>query len=206
MLSPLGIEEPTSRRVAGALLRVESSLPPPPPEPTLSRQILTFMARRPKLAGAVDEERQHLLAKADDDDEAQEKGMTAFLLKFAEGLEETGDSRMFISAFTIGISYFLGGLIPLVSAAMDVCSLTANKVVTAAVLLLQEGTARLVVVDRHHPRHFDHFRLVQDLLHRRAGRLPRLLCWCCLYSSRRWCRRSCFLRVRRVSPFHETRH
>ncbi len=36
-------------------------------------------------------------------------GTTAFLMKFGEGMEEVPQRRLMISAFTIGISYFLGG-------------------------------------------------------------------------------------------------
>ncbi|EMD36943.1 hypothetical protein CERSUDRAFT_114852 [Gelatoporia subvermispora B] len=40
-------------------------------------------------------------------------GLTAFLLKFGEGLEEIPSRRMYISALTIGMGYLIGGLIPL---------------------------------------------------------------------------------------------
>ena len=40
-------------------------------------------------------------------------GLTAFLLKFGEGLEEVTTRRMYVSAFTIGMGYLLGGFIPL---------------------------------------------------------------------------------------------
>ncbi|KIK52129.1 hypothetical protein GYMLUDRAFT_50080 [Collybiopsis luxurians FD-317 M1] len=40
-------------------------------------------------------------------------GLTAFLLKFGEGMEEVPTKRLYISAFTIGMGYLLGGLIPL---------------------------------------------------------------------------------------------
>ncbi|KAI0795716.1 DUF125-domain-containing protein [Abortiporus biennis] len=40
-------------------------------------------------------------------------GLSAFLLKFSEGLEEIPTRRLYVSAFTIGMGYFLGGLIPL---------------------------------------------------------------------------------------------
>ncbi|KAK7678723.1 hypothetical protein QCA50_018305 [Cerrena zonata] len=40
-------------------------------------------------------------------------GLTSFLLKFGEGLEEIPTRRMYISAFTIGMGYLLGGFIPL---------------------------------------------------------------------------------------------
>ncbi len=42
------------------------------------------------------------------------RGTSAFLIKLGEGMEEVPERRLFISAFTIGISYFLGGLIPII--------------------------------------------------------------------------------------------
>ncbi|EGG06813.1 uncharacterized protein MELLADRAFT_29221, partial [Melampsora larici-populina 98AG31] len=44
---------------------------------------------------------------------SEDAGMTAFLLKFGEGQEEVPTIRLYISACTIGIAYFLGGLIPM---------------------------------------------------------------------------------------------
>ncbi|CDZ97751.1 Uncharacterized membrane protein [Phaffia rhodozyma] len=40
-------------------------------------------------------------------------GVTGFLMRFGEGLEETPVSRLYISAITIGLAYFIGGLCPL---------------------------------------------------------------------------------------------
>jgi len=40
-------------------------------------------------------------------------GLTPFLLRFGEGLEEIPTKRLFTSAFTIGMGYLVGGLIPL---------------------------------------------------------------------------------------------
>ncbi|KAK4053427.1 Protein ccc1 [Microbotryomycetes sp. JL201] len=145
ILSPLGLDDALTRRVAGALLKIEATLPPPPPHPSIFRKCLNAVARRPKFSsyGAQDEERASLLrhaarvngqaeaatangngnaaikingkANEDDDDEAEdERGLTNFLLKFGEGLEETTDTRLFVSAITIGVAYFLGGLVPLV--------------------------------------------------------------------------------------------
>ena len=132
ILSPLGVESSLSRRVAGALLSVEATLPPPQEPPSIFRQCLNAVARRPRFSnlesnsnGGGDTERSRLLPttsvsvrKADnngngEEDDEDEKGLTAFLLKFGEGLEETTDARLFISAITIGVSYFLGGLVPL---------------------------------------------------------------------------------------------
>ncbi|KDR77360.1 hypothetical protein GALMADRAFT_120583 [Galerina marginata CBS 339.88] len=45
---------------------------------------------------------------------SKEIGLTAFLLKFGQGLEEIPNKRMYVSAFTIGMGYLLGGIIPLI--------------------------------------------------------------------------------------------
>ncbi|PWN21120.1 DUF125-domain-containing protein [Microstroma glucosiphilum] len=47
------------------------------------------------------------------DEEAEEKGLTPFILRLGEGLEPVSTSRAWQSAVTIGLSYFLGGLLPL---------------------------------------------------------------------------------------------
>ncbi|BGP13248.1 hypothetical protein JCM10213_004982 [Rhodosporidiobolus nylandii] len=116
ILRPLGVDDSISRRVAGGLLSVEASLPPPQAPPSILRQCLNAVARRPRFSNVQDPERARLLPNAaakQSEEDADDKGLTAFLLKFGEGLEETTDARLFISAFTIGASYFLGGLVPL---------------------------------------------------------------------------------------------
>ncbi|GAA5982614.1 hypothetical protein JCM5350_002120 [Sporobolomyces pararoseus] len=127
ILSPLGVDDSLSRRVAGALLQVEATLGEPQAPPSVIRQILNSVARRPRFSNlpssqSSDPERASLLPRkapastqpSSEEEEEDEKGLTAFLLKFGEGLEETTDARLFISAITIGLSYFLGGLVPLV--------------------------------------------------------------------------------------------
>lgn len=42
-------------------------------------------------------------------------GLTSFLLRFGEGVEIVSTWRVYASAFTIGLSYFVGGLIPMVN-------------------------------------------------------------------------------------------
>ena len=44
-----------------------------------------------------------------------DKGLTSFLLKFGAGVETISTWRLYASAFTIGLSYLIGGLIPMVS-------------------------------------------------------------------------------------------
>ncbi|GAA5851065.1 hypothetical protein JCM8547_009169 [Rhodosporidiobolus lusitaniae] len=144
VLSPLGVEDSISRRVAGALLSVEATLPPPSNPPSIFRQCLNVVARRPRFSGDVsssDLERARLLPskRPSSDEDEDEKGLTAFLLKFGEGLEETTDARLFISAITIGVSYFLGGLVPLlpyffIDLARD--ALWISVAVTTVVLLI----------------------------------------------------------------------
>jgi vacuolar iron transporter family protein len=41
-------------------------------------------------------------------------GLTTFLLKFGEGVDHISTVRLYASALTIGLSYFIGGLIPMV--------------------------------------------------------------------------------------------
>jgi len=48
-----------------------------------------------------------------DDQDLESAGLTPFLLKLGEGLEPVSTSRLYISALTIGLSYFIGGIIPL---------------------------------------------------------------------------------------------
>lgn len=86
ILGPLGIKEALSRLVAEDLLEMEDE---------------ACVA----VEGPADEERGE---KSDPN-----VGLTAFLLKFGEGMEEVPRSRLWISALTIGLSYFFGGLIPL---------------------------------------------------------------------------------------------
>ncbi|GAA5831245.1 hypothetical protein JCM11251_007807 [Rhodosporidiobolus azoricus] len=143
ILSPLGVEGAVSRRVAGALLSVEATLPPPQAPPSMIRQVLNTVARRPRFSNlppSSDPERARLLpTKQESDGDEDDKGLTAFLLKFGEGLEETTDSRLFISALTIGFSYLAGGLVPLLPyffLPMAIDALWVSVAVTGVVLLL----------------------------------------------------------------------
>jgi VIT1/CCC1 family predicted Fe2+/Mn2+ transporter len=84
VLGAVGIDEKVSRQVAHSLLEVESAA-----EQSRHR----------------DEERGLRWS--------QSVGITEFLLKFGEGLEEVPTRRLYVSAFTIGMGYLLGGTIPL---------------------------------------------------------------------------------------------
>jgi len=90
VLGPVGVDESLSRRVANCLREVEvgsdAAYNPNAPADIESSTKLKF---QPTV------------------------GLTPFLLKFGEGIEEVSVSRMYTSAFTIGMGYLLGGLIPL---------------------------------------------------------------------------------------------
>jgi len=65
--------------------------------------------------------------------------LTAFLLKFGEGLEEVPTRRLFSSAFTIGMGYLLGGLIPLLPYFFTAHARTGlfwSSILTGVVLLI----------------------------------------------------------------------
>ncbi|KAG1778714.1 VIT family-domain-containing protein [Suillus placidus] len=89
VLGPVGVDESTSQAVTNCLRKMEDepgvdgSTPAPTDEEKLSRGM-----------------------KSD-------SGLTPFLLKFGEGMEEIPNRRMYISAFTIGMGYLIGGIIPL---------------------------------------------------------------------------------------------
>ncbi|KAH8925711.1 DUF125-domain-containing protein, partial [Atractiella rhizophila] len=108
ILSPLGVDAPLCRRVAHSLLTTEDTLPTEeeaPSEQSWFRQFLHTIARRPK-SSFPEIESQKL--KFQDG-----VGMSAFILKFGDGVEETLDSRLYISAFTIAAGYAIGGLLPM---------------------------------------------------------------------------------------------
>ncbi|KAF8170131.1 membrane fraction protein [Pholiota molesta] len=91
VLGPVGVDEKTCRAVAESLRHVEEETHP---------------------GGA---QNGHPVA----DEEAalrwsKDVGLTAFLIKFGQGLEEIPNKRMYVSAFTIGMGYLLGGIIPLI--------------------------------------------------------------------------------------------
>lgn len=91
VLGPIGVDEKTCRTVAQCLREVE----------------VEEFGSLPSSSSMSDTETGNSLRWA------KEVGLTAFLLKFGLGLEEIPDRRMYVSAFTIGMGYLLGGLIPL---------------------------------------------------------------------------------------------
>ncbi|THH29825.1 hypothetical protein EUX98_g4376 [Antrodiella citrinella] len=90
VLGPIGVDEKTSRMVAKCLRDVEIDTAG---EGCSSSSRHTTEEGSLKWSASV--------------------GLSAFLLKFDEGLEEVPTRRLYISAFTIGMGYLLGGFIPL---------------------------------------------------------------------------------------------
>jgi len=90
VLGPVGVDDKACRAVAQCLREVE-----------------------------VNEEGDGFLSSSCSDAEnpelkwSKDVGLTAFLLRFGQGLEEVPTLRLYVSAFTIGMGYLLGGLIPL---------------------------------------------------------------------------------------------
>ncbi|KAJ7165154.1 VIT family-domain-containing protein [Mycena filopes] len=90
VLAPIGVDERTCRAVARCLREVEV--------PSSSSNTIAS----------------HDLESNDSLRWSKEVGLTPFLLKFGAGLEEVPTSRLYISAFTIGAGYLVGGIIPLI--------------------------------------------------------------------------------------------
>jgi VIT1/CCC1 family predicted Fe2+/Mn2+ transporter len=137
ILGPLGVKETLSRLVAEDLREVEDSMyvsgdSTATSYGTSTEGVVRIRSREDSGSGGKKErsrtwwrritrgqqgadEREALLEQGGDAEKHDEDmGLTAFLLKFGEGMEEVPPSRLYISALTIGISYFLGGLIPLI--------------------------------------------------------------------------------------------
>ncbi|KAL7412421.1 VIT family-domain-containing protein [Mrakia frigida] len=106
VLGAVGVEEPLSRLVAESLLKVEADQAEAcdwddAQEGTSKWWKMGFGGGKKEEEGAGGVRW------------SKDVGVTGFLMKFGEGLEEVPMSRLYISAFTIGFSYFLGGLCPL---------------------------------------------------------------------------------------------
>ncbi|WVR06844.1 hypothetical protein IAU60_003880 [Kwoniella sp. DSM 27419] len=152
ILGPLGVKEPLSRLIAEDLRQVEDDLYGPGEGTNGTEGIMPSRQVEPVSVGQ-DKKRKGwgILGwssrKSEEEEGGQrevneEMGMTAFLLKFGEGMEEVPTSRLYISALTIGLSYFIGGLIPLIpymitdSAEMG---LIVSAIVTGVVLFIFGG-------------------------------------------------------------------
>ncbi|MBW0472947.1 hypothetical protein O181_012662 [Austropuccinia psidii MF-1] len=108
VLGPVGLDEGVSRTVSNALIRLEAESNQATQElkhKSAFHSFLRCLGRQPKSASGLEAAQQLRWSK--------EVGITAFLLKFGQGLEEVPKSRLYISALTIGSAYFIGGLVPM---------------------------------------------------------------------------------------------
>ncbi|GFZ46796.1 hypothetical protein JCM24511_04016 [Saitozyma sp. JCM 24511] len=153
ILGPLGVKEALSRLVADDLRSVEDDLFDRPHGTTEGSE---GVVEAGAVAGSSSTKKSWwpswskktgAIALGDDEEGGvpkgnEEMGLTAFLLKFGEGMEEVPRSRLYISALTIGLSYFIGGLIPLVPYMADVTAETGliiSSAVTVVVLFIFGG-------------------------------------------------------------------
>lgn len=161
ILGPLGINEALSRLVAEDLRRVEEDVWGDRVGNTDGTEGVVSAANIP----SKDSKQKGWLSwpgKKDDEEEeggqgpSEDMGLTAFLLKFGEGLgtsfsvyslwmlmtEEVPKSRLYISALTIGMSYFIGGLIPLIpymATSTAELGLIISCIVTGVILFIFGG-------------------------------------------------------------------
>ncbi|KAI0634315.1 DUF125-domain-containing protein [Trametes polyzona] len=131
VLGPVGVDEKVSRQVASCLRDVEFSNGPSD-EAESSSGSRAARASTASDATLTAEEGGELRWSRD-------VGLTAFLLKFGEGLEDVSTARMYASAFTIGMGYLVGGLIPLLPYFFEPVAhiaLIYSCIVTGIVLLI----------------------------------------------------------------------
>ncbi|ODN80859.1 hypothetical protein, variant [Cryptococcus amylolentus CBS 6039] len=146
ILGPLGVKETLSRLVAEDLRAVEEDIYGT--DETVGVEGVVTQSGR---VTPIDSKRswnplswrkKHVEEESGGFEGTEDMGMTAFLLKFGEGMEEVPVSRLYISALTIGLSYFIGGLIPLIpymatSSAED--GLVASAIITCIILFIFGG-------------------------------------------------------------------
>ncbi|KIR54013.1 membrane fraction protein [Cryptococcus gattii Ru294] len=145
ILGPLGVKEPLSRLVAEDLRSVEDEIYGPPG----AQGSEGFMQGTDVVSESGNKKWGLLnwrIKKTEEEDGGvcgnQEMGMTAFLLKFGEGMEEVPVSRLYVSALTIGLSYFIGGLIPLIpymATSTAEVGLLYSAIVTSIILFIFGG-------------------------------------------------------------------
>ncbi|KAF9471403.1 hypothetical protein BDN70DRAFT_926161 [Pholiota conissans] len=119
VLGPVGVDEPTCRAVARSLHDVEDHTPE---------------GGYHNVNGHPVDDREALGIRM-----SKDAGLTAFFVKFGQGLEEIPNKRMYISAFTIGMGYLLGGIIPLLPyffVPKAHIALIYSSVVTGVILLI----------------------------------------------------------------------
>ncbi|TYJ57757.1 hypothetical protein B9479_001611 [Cryptococcus floricola] len=146
ILGPLGVKETLSRLVAEDLRTVEEDIYGTD-ETVGAEGVVTQSGRvtpidSKKSWNPLSWRKKPVEEESGGFEGTEDMGMTAFLLKFGEGMEEVPVSRLYISALTIGLSYFIGGLIPLIpymatSSAED--GLVASAIITCIILFIFGG-------------------------------------------------------------------
>ncbi|KZT62056.1 DUF125-domain-containing protein [Calocera cornea HHB12733] len=102
ILGPVGIDEKASALVAHELRKMES---------TQYGEDGKEIRRRPNLFHKeTDAEK---ASQTETEGGEDDLGLTAFLMKFGEGMEDVPLKRAYLSAITIGSGYFFGGIVPL---------------------------------------------------------------------------------------------
>lgn len=123
VLQTIGLDELSCRRVAHSLMKIEEEekgdvdfkYTAVSADPL--RSLIRTISRRSGLRKRTDRTESGLQAdeeKGASMEAGHDIGLTPFLLRFGEGQEEVPNSRLLISALTIGFSYAVGGIIPLV--------------------------------------------------------------------------------------------
>ncbi|KAN0064541.1 Protein ccc1 [Thecaphora frezii] len=125
ILKDYGVEKDTCRRVARELRRKEEERTARAQQAQRLKQS-TANTRQRKVFGVLSLPNVHdttnaasrnndieSVAEANQEEVDESAGLTPFILRVGSGLEPVSTSRLYISALTIGLSYFIGGAIPL---------------------------------------------------------------------------------------------
>ncbi|KAA1067831.1 hypothetical protein PGT21_018281 [Puccinia graminis f. sp. tritici] len=125
LLQPFGISQGLCGMVSNDLLKFEylrttsshqAKLSSSWQKSALGSLIMTIFSRKTPDYDSISQEKssdEETVQLTGFESESLGLGMTEFLLKFGEGVEEVSTFQMYLSAFTIGFSYFIGGLIPM---------------------------------------------------------------------------------------------
>ncbi|KAI0372386.1 DUF125-domain-containing protein [Pilatotrama ljubarskyi] len=131
VLGPVGVDEKVSRQVASCLREVEFSSGPD--------ELGESSGGHRTAPGSTASDATLTAEEGGELRWSRDVGLTAFLLKFGEGLQDVSTARMYTSAFTIGMGYLVGGLIPLLPYFFEPVAhiaLIYSCVVTGIVLLV----------------------------------------------------------------------
>lgn len=120
VLGCVGVDEATCRKVAMNLMKVETQInnqegdeeEDPRSRNSFMHSILRSIARKPRTQ--YDDTENGTSSSSNKLKFSDDVGLTAFLLKFGEGMEEVPTSKIYRSALTIGLAYAVGGAVPLI--------------------------------------------------------------------------------------------